>query len=296
MTRIADIMFFEERQNTGLPFSFFIQNGEGPHMIICSASHGNEPVGIKTTHKLIELIETGKVYFNGKITFICLNPNAYLEDKRFIEKNFNRSFCEEIVITHEGNRAKEVENYLNTIKYDLLIDLHSVSTGDLEMVVVKTEDKKSIIAAKEVNLSGTILSIPGKVFESSILEIPFKSNSIGIIVECGNNRNPNTLIHGVESIMKFGLYIKLFTNFQTNLLETNTNTKLNMYEVIDVVKPYDNWNWQVPISTFTPVNKADLIGKVDSNEYFAVHSGYIAMPSLKPNAKDSDAGFYCILK
>ena len=128
--------------NTGVEYVHQFDSGlPGPHVMISSVVHGNELCGaIAVDH----LLQNKVCPLHGKLTLAFMNVAAYhsfdLDNpsaSRFVDEDFNRLWTKEEL---EGNRdsvelrrAREVHPIVDTV--DLLLDIHSMQTNTLPLIV-----------------------------------------------------------------------------------------------------------------------------------------------------------------
>ena len=128
--------------NTGAEYVHQFESGKpGPHVMISAVVHGNELSGaIAIDHLLKQEVRPIK----GKLTLDFMNVADFLSFdpenptfSRFIDEDFNRLWTKGVL---EGNRdsvelrrAREVHPILDTV--DLLLDIHSVQTTTLPLIV-----------------------------------------------------------------------------------------------------------------------------------------------------------------
>ena len=84
--------------------------------------HGNEVGSLPAAVRLVETLKGQDLRFGGRVTVFIGNPEAGLEDRRFLEADLNRVFLDGVASSHEANRAREIMPILDTA--DLFIDFH----------------------------------------------------------------------------------------------------------------------------------------------------------------------------
>lgn len=104
---------------------------------IVGGTHGNELTGIYLVQKFDRFPE-----LLHRLSFECVtllaNPQAVVANRRYIDRDLNRSFGNEDLINlelagYEANRAKEIAAQLADV--DLIIDLHS-STANMGLTIL----------------------------------------------------------------------------------------------------------------------------------------------------------------
>src|SRR5690606_26450222 len=88
------------RGNTGIPYAFSFDSGRpGPHVVVTSLAHGNEPGGLEA---VVALVERGIAPLRGRLSLAICNVEAYHASNgvdpygaRFVEEDFNRVWSDE---------------------------------------------------------------------------------------------------------------------------------------------------------------------------------------------------------
>ena len=117
---------------------------------IVGGTHGNEFTGIylvKKFDKLPALIQRSSF----ECSTIVANPEAFAAQKRYLEKDLNRCFSNQILqaassanspSTHEENRARTLYRKLlpqNGLPTDFIIDIHS-TTASMGITLIPSSD------------------------------------------------------------------------------------------------------------------------------------------------------------
>jgi succinylglutamate desuccinylase len=286
--RIEGLNFFAQKQNIELSYSFCIRSSiPGSKIVIVGGLHGNEPVGIDAIiqiHKELECIN------KGEITFILGNPQAYLEDIRFVTSNLNRCFVPDYPKDYEGYRAVEITNYLKKYQPDYLLDLHSVSIGDVKMEIYKSVDN---INKNLYNQDFTQIILSPKVASGAMLQLDCTPNTMA--VECGNHNSKYGLDIAVYKIKQLFNFYKMsefelnIPSFDTNL---NPNHQVQVYELFEPIIPLSGFTFVDPnIHSEKFVKKGEIYAIAGSQKIKAKEDLYILMPSKNIKATDTDAGF-----
>lgn len=287
--------YFSKHQNTSLPFAMELDSGvAGPHIMFVGGTHGSEPAGVVAGVEIHKILNLGEVKLKkGKVTFVLGNPEAFTNGKRFVEKNLNRAFSEEISDNLEGLRVKEFRDYFVAQKVDYLIDLHSVSVGDIQMVIY-FQDLDTQKAAMEFSPIGTHLLANTEAIPGTLMEEINRFGGKGFAIECGNHNDPKTIevarYHIISCMRYFGLVE--YTDFDLPCLDIST--QVCTYEVFDMIRPQLGFKFVNPdVATGTFVKEGEIFATFEGGEYKAIQDLYIVMPDLRPNIRDHDAGFLC---
>ena len=167
-------------------FDFGNHNG---HIAFSSIIHGNETGSLPSILKIVNLLETKKLIYNGKVSFFLGNKLASLQNKRFLEFDLNRSFGNHNVNnkTLEEKRAQEIKKILNLA--DVYIDFHQTTMPCKESFYIFAMHEKSYYWARAIGNS--------KIFITRKAKRPYSSegmcsdeymrslNKAGITLELG---------------------------------------------------------------------------------------------------------------
>lgn len=97
------------------------------HLVFGCMVHGNETGSLPAIVEIMRALADGSLTYGGKLTFFVGNPEAGLQDMRFLESDLNRVFMDEPPDTHEGRRARLLKPILDAA--DVFIDLHQTILG-----------------------------------------------------------------------------------------------------------------------------------------------------------------------
>lgn len=125
-------------------------------IVLSSGIHGNETAPIEILNRIINEILSENITVQYRVLFIIGNPQAAIEEKRFIDVNLNRLFSyEENKITSlESKRAIKLIEYVerffdsgykNKNKKRIHYDLHTAIRGSLhrQFVIYPFQDEKA---------------------------------------------------------------------------------------------------------------------------------------------------------
>lgn len=104
-------------------------------------THGNEPVGLQIFEFLQEELKVQKLLQAGQLMLVVVNPLAYQHQQRFIDHNMNRiSIMPYQDESYEFERFEVLKPLLQ--KMDVVIDVHSFSSSDDQVVICDLADRK----------------------------------------------------------------------------------------------------------------------------------------------------------
>lgn len=303
-TRMSDINYFNQNQYK-IEGSMCLESNDykpgDPTLLFIGATHGNEPSGVKAIvqiHK--ELIKNKSQLKKGRIIFILGNPKAYLEDKRYIDQDLNRSFIDNTkVINYESSRARELKNFFRSEKNIVSgLDIHSVSKGDDQLIVYNKTLKKCFELARICSPISNHLSYHKDHIPGLLVDALNKTGTHAIALECGNNIGKYSKKVAAYHIYKMCDSFKIFDGKnQIKKLEKYVDSSENIYqyETIGPIIPKDNFKFTQDFATGSKIKKDQTFARTSNKEIIAKTDCYIVMPAKRINEKDADAGFLCSL-
>lgn len=108
-------------------------------ILIIGATHGNELLGTKLFSHILahrrELLE--------HVEFIIGNPRAYAQGVRYTEGDLNRSYGTR-KRTYEARRAREIVQHIKRGKYDLVIDMHTTTCVQDDVMITIAPDNLTV--------------------------------------------------------------------------------------------------------------------------------------------------------
>lgn len=140
-------------------------------IVVVGGTHGNEYTGVWVTKALDRKLQRQKLYSTFSLSTIIGNPEAHLQNRRFVDTDLNRQFSHNALEERENGSDESVEarraSELNSIlgpkftshtkdscttkpKTDLLIDLHTTTTNMGTTLIVAAGDPLTTKAAAYV--------------------------------------------------------------------------------------------------------------------------------------------------
>ncbi|MCK4635884.1 MAG: succinylglutamate desuccinylase/aspartoacylase family protein [Candidatus Moranbacteria bacterium] len=155
-------------------------------ILLISSTHGNEKIGLEVIEKLKK--EKLDKYFD----YIIANPKANKQDKRFLDKDLNRSYPGK----KESKFYEEKVAYKNfqiAKKYKYVIDIHEAEKGINDFVIVARDSLNDKFPYKKINLKNILLwsdpkgSLCGEIDNAIELEFGMKGrNRVDVINKAYN--------------------------------------------------------------------------------------------------------------
>lgn len=182
---------------TRLETHHFKGEADGPKLLVFGAVHGNEHCGPKGIRMCLDKIDSGELKIKkGSVTFVPVcNPVAYEKNVRFVEKNLNR-----IIYHHDTPRIAE-EAFANHVcelidGHDILLDLHSYSSGSEPFLFVDKDDETHRAYARCTPFDywmmdwNDLYPNTGKNEGMTTTGYAHSKGKISMTVECGNHTYP----------------------------------------------------------------------------------------------------------
>ena len=125
--RLSALLDRFQRSASPGPFGYrlvhHMDGGQHPtHVVFGCMVHGNEYGSLPAAVRLVEALNDGGLKFGGKVSVFIGNPEAALEDARYLEADLNRVFLDTGKTRHEDQRAKQLMPILDAA--DVFLDFH----------------------------------------------------------------------------------------------------------------------------------------------------------------------------
>lgn len=172
----------------------------GPTSIILAGVHGDEKCGVEALNKVLPSLEIEK----GRLLIAYGNPRAIQQNVRFIDSNLNRLFRSDEVLSknettgYEYTRAQFLKKYLN--QADALLDIHASSIPKSKRFVICEKNAGEIVKYLPVDL---VVSGFDNVEPGGTDYYMNNNGKVGICLECGYMKDPQSIQVAEESIFSF---------------------------------------------------------------------------------------------
>ena len=285
--------YFSENNNCELPYCIQAKaEREGAHVVVVGGIHGNEPAGIKAMVEFHRALTKGDFVLNsGKVSLLMGNPEAYRENRRYIDKDLNRVFCDHDDNTAESRRAEEIRKFLGESKnICFLLDLHSVSIGDFKICVYEKDNAQSLDLALSISNIPLHFAYHHEHMPGTLIEAVGQQRICGLIVECGNHLSKPAVKIAFDHICAILAHEKLI---DASLWPAKKMPEtITQYESIKPIKPGANFRFIIePLETGTKLKKGQQFAIDDHGIHIAPQDCHIVVPSMIVKATDADAGF-----
>ena len=250
------------------------------HVVLSGNIHGNEVGSIPGLVELAEKIASGSLMFPHKLTVLLGNPEAALENKRFIETDLNRCFLNRPEDTHETRRAQELIPILS--QADLLIDFHQTIRQTERPFYIFPRHPLSLSWAVQLGASNTYVDAtpkPGTSTTRCADEFVWLMGKPAITIELsekGFNQNAETITRRVIHAL-----------LTTNISQLPDSKPAEILHTIHREAYGSSQRRLRPgLTNFTPVVAGENLAKANSPEIIVPHSGYLLFPKYPPESND----------
>lgn len=264
---------------------------KGKNLLVLGAVHGNEICGYKAISKIVNKIKNGKITVkSGSITFIPIcNPEANIQNKRFIDINLNRVFKK---ITkpakYEEIISQKIIKYID--KCDYLLDIHSIPTDGPSFAFLD-KDNTEVKEFVEMQNFKHIIKGWNELYDgedNSTCGYGFRKGKICVTIECGNHNDPNGINLAETAIQNSLAYLKI-ADCQSNINESQSK----YIEMEKVIYKSKNGNLSKCWNHLDKVKKGEIIAKYDDGEEIKADRDYLMiMPHNDDNVKIGNEWFY----
>lgn len=271
---------------------------DGKKILIIGGTHGNEPAGVNAICNFFKMFQKNELTLKqGKVQFLLANPEAYLQNLRYIDYDLNRSFTKQILDNYEGKRVKLISKLLEKEKYNAILDLHSVSAGDIQITIYNKDDQRSKKLALAISPIDTHMSYHTEHIEGLLIEEGRKHGSKCVVIECGNHLGEHSTNVANYHIYQFLRYFDMINHSDTlkdDAKFLQHHKEVVFYDTIKSIRPNDGFKFSKDdFQTGVFIKKGELYATSKDEDYIAEEDCYIVMPSRKIRPHDYNVGFLC---
>ena len=234
---------------------------DGPVSMVLAGVHGNERCGVKAFEKIVpELeIEHGTVYFGYG------NPRAIEQNIRQTDTNLNRLFLDASKLndkdkeTYEYERAQFLKTYFD--KVDVLLDIHATTIEGSPSFAIC--DKNAEQFATHLP-TGLVVSGFNDIEPGGTEDYMNKKGGVGLCVECGYNKDPDSTKVAEESIYAF---LSARGHITKSVKPVKKQTYIHMFKLYHTRT--DNFTLAKTFQNFEEIQKGQHIGTDGDEEVHA---------------------------
>lgn len=253
--------------------------------VVSAIVHGNEVGGIASLNDFLEMYATGLIVRDIPVVVFLGNVKASELNKRFVERDMNRSFNLNNDVTHEARRTQELDEILSNCHYYL--DIHQTKKRSQCPFFIFPFQKTSFEFARSILPRTNIVCHWGQSFSAEGMcsdEYVNKKGGVGITLELGQNGfDPYHISIGLQGILSGYNYVrnKLFSGISTSYFKSRIAAKGEIYTWAEIVTyPQEGLveldeGWD----NFDKIEAGQRMGSMNSEEMIAPRSGYMIFPN-----------------
>ena len=162
--------------------------GRDVSLTISALIHGVEVAGLAVLVDFLTLVTSGRVPLNTSLGIALGNIPAARQQKRFVERDLNRSFGRKEIATAEDRRADDLEGLFGRSQY--LLDIHQVKLFCDRPFWIFPYTKSGYAFARAVAPDVSLITHWGKGFSSDGQcsdEWTNNTGGTGVTIELGQN-------------------------------------------------------------------------------------------------------------
>ncbi|WP_158597916.1 succinylglutamate desuccinylase/aspartoacylase family protein [Noviherbaspirillum saxi] len=181
---------------------------DGPALTVLGAVHGNERCGPAAINRLIADLENGKVRLKrGRLQLMpVVNPQAYAQNVRFVERNLNRQL-------YRKDEKQHYEDHLDPIvcdlldRTDVLLDLHSFASPGGPFIFLSGKNPRELAYAKSLGVTDFVYGWAeaygggGSKESQGTTEYARTQGALAVTLECGQHQNADAPDIGYQAIL-----------------------------------------------------------------------------------------------
>lgn len=275
----------------------------GKKTLIFGGTHGNEPGGVHAIIKVHKLLKANpQLIKSGEIHLILGNPEAFIQDTRFIHQDLNRLFHHPQGNSIEASRAREIIQLFSLIApIDAVLDLHTVSKGNYQIMIYNAKQENALQVADQFSPIDIHLKFDNNQMQGFLIDKTEEFGaSLRYAVECGNHTDPKAgdVAYGkILSFLNYNGHLNPTAEILHYTKVSKSKEQIILYDVITPIFPGPGFYFldsDIKTGSFCP--KGSVYAKSNLKEYIAPVDSYTVMPPQNVQPDDFDAGFLCTKK
>jgi succinylglutamate desuccinylase len=262
------------------------------HLLIMGSTHGHETCGSVAIYELLHdsVFRARLDNLDFRLSFGIGNPQAFIQSQKWIHTNLNRTFIKgfqfETSDTHEHERAKDIIQYVEDTAVSHVLDLHSVTVGDYEIMIYESDHSKPF--AKHIGGDLPIaISNDGDVVAGTFISYCDQHLNIqACAIECGNNLGKRSVTKAKQAILRS------INCLEGKEADFDSDIEQDVYQAIQPVPPLPGFQYLIQNpTTGTLIQKGQVYAISDHGDIIADDDYHLLMPVLQPVAGAVDAGY-----
>lgn len=293
---------------------------KGPLLIIFGGMHGNEPAGVKALEAMFEMLEVEPTTnpdfkFAGRLIGLIGNKKAYMQKKRFIERDLNRLWepdriarIKKVDATTLAPEEQELLELTTIIEQELqeyqpdkliILDLHTTSSfGGIFTIV--TDEEESLRIGVELHapvITGMLTGIRGTTLHYFNTE-NMGVSTVAVTFESGQHDEPLSVSRAIAAITNCMRTIgcvnreHIENKHDKILIEYSSDLpKVSQLIMAHAIEPEDKFQMKPGYKNFQSVNKGEVIALDKDGQIQVDQDGRLLMPLYQKQGED---GFFLI--
>jgi succinylglutamate desuccinylase len=285
----------------------FFEGNPANKLIVIGGIHGNEKAGIQAIENILTPLEKYFLPDKGSLYFLKGNLPALIKGERFIEKDLNRLWKNDIIHRKENRYADEIPlKNLHSLIIERIcnnetegctfIDLHTFSAKS-GIFCIPADNESSIEMARSFkvpfieklasNLPGTTLEYFGNKGMTCVV---FEGGTHGTVLAVKNLEYAlwhalaykGVISEELMQVRESRKYLSILSQQYPHHLELVYRHQLDAYQNFQMREGYYN---------FKPVKKSELLAMQEDQAINSPSDGYILMPLYQKKGSD---GFFIV--
>jgi hypothetical protein len=266
--------------------------GKSIGLTLMGITHGNEWAGAAVLNDTLSHIAAGSINLNLPVAFVLGNPWAARQNKRFLERDLNRSFARQHPRLQEERRAVELMNVLKRTAY--ILDFHQTMRRSDRPFFIFPYSVQSLEFARQVMPRLTVVTHWGKPFSAEGMcsdEYVISQGGTGISLELGQNGlDPYQIAVGVDAAL-WAIRSAAMTcaGDEVGLRRRVSSCEADLYTWASIV-PWPQTGFVELIEgleNFRDVRSGEHLGVVDGQPLLATGDGKILFPKYLTRQQQS---------
>ncbi len=269
--------------------------GNGPHLVVTGAVHGNETCGPAAISRALQCLKDGRIEItHGTVMFVPVaNPRAYQQGVRFVERNLNR-------MMFPKDKPLHYEDHLDNVlcplldQADVLLDLHSFNAEGEAFVFLGPPKKADAEYARALGVRNFMHGFAESYAASKpasqdpvdprasqgTTEYARLNGAMAVTLECGSHKDPEAVEVGFQAILNALEYHGL-ADIAPDLFDPRPVSKggARAVRLTEVFYKTEEGRFAKPWVNMSAVKKGELLATFNSGAtIIAPDDGFIVMP------------------
>jgi succinylglutamate desuccinylase len=289
--------FQSNQEKNGLEFVLNLRSkNHGKNVLFIAGIHGNESAPVAAMlrlHKTLSLDTS--ILKTGEISFLLGNPMAFLENRRCLKHNINRSIDGGVNPNDpELQRQLEIKKYFKENNFDLIIDFHTILNGEFRLVVFEKNQSLGLPFLVQTCNIGYFANFQNQFKTGSLLsEFIGKKNTSAFGMECGNNKSIKSISIAFDQMVGSLEYLGLIEkNTIPKMKQLDNSESIQIFDIRENISIKPGFNYiDENVKTGTFLKKGQIYATYDGGYNIAHEDMNLLLPVNKPSLNSNYAGY-----